>query len=324
MKSRVLSVGVLVAGLLSSVGMSLAASGCSSTETTAAPGRSVDQAESASGEGSDAESAAGVRVSAAVDPEAASGADGGGTVAPLTVTTAAVAGVESTSSPAPTTDPTSTTGTPSTSAESTATATETSSTETSSIETGTTGTTGTADTTAVPTTAPGSTSPPATSSGGVVGQRPDGVGNPAGVCLDGVIQPMADDKTCGYADIGGYCLEQINYWRAQEGLEPFVRLEEFEACAAREARRAVDAARPHYSDNCGWRAQASSGGGRGGDGSAGTIEKSVWWLPKLIFDEGPEGGHYQGMMTERVRGVSCGYFARNRDEHRIIINYYDL
>ncbi|MEM7324655.1 MAG: hypothetical protein AAF531_16310 [Actinomycetota bacterium] len=310
-----------MAGLLSSVGMSLAASGCSSTETTAAPGRSVDQAESASGEGSDAESAAGVRVSAAVDPEAASGADGAGTVAPLTVTTAAVAGVESTSSSAPTTDPTSTTGTPSTSAESTATAAETSSTETSSIETGTTGT---ADTTAAPTTAPGSTSPPATSSGGVVGQRPDGVGNPAGVCLDGVIQPMADDKACGYADIGGYCLEQINYWRAQEGLEPFVRLEEFEACAAREARLALDAGRPHYSDNCGWRAQASSGGGRGGDGSAGTIEKSVWWLPKLIFDEGPEGGHYQGMMTERVRGVSCGYFARNRDEHRIIINYYDL
>ncbi len=135
---------------------------------------------------------------------------------------------------------------------------------------------------------------------------------------------MADDASCGYADIGGYCLEQINHWRAQKGLQPFVRLEEFEACAAREARLALEAGKPHFSDDCGWRAQASSGGGRGGEGSAGTIEKSVWWLPKLIFDEGPDGGHYQGMMTERVRGVSCGYFSRNRDEHRIIINYYDL
>ncbi len=174
--------------------------------------------------------------------------------------------------------------------------------------------------------APTTTAGPTTTggAGGVVGERPDGAGNPAGICLDGVIQPMADDASCGYADIGGYCLEQINHWRAQEGLEPFVRLEEFEACAAREARLALEAGKAHFSDNCGWRAQASSGGGRGGEGSNGTIEKSVWWLPKLIFDEGPDGGHYQGMMTERVRGVACGYFASDRDAHRIIINYYDL
>jgi hypothetical protein len=157
----------------------------------------------------------------------------------------------------------------------------------------------------------------------VVGQRPDGPGNPDGVCLDGVIQAMVDDALCGYADVGCYCVDQINSWRAQEGLQPYVRLEEYEACASREARLALEAGQAHYNDDCGWRAQASSGGGRGGEGSPGTIEKSVWWLPRLIYGEGPDGGHYQGMMTERVRGVSCGYYAVDRDQHRIIINYYD-
>ena len=87
---------------------------------------------------------------------------------------------------------------------------------------------------------------------------------------------------------------------------------------------AAELGKSHHADGCGWRAQASSGGGRGGDDSPGTVERSVDWLPYLIHREGPAGGHYQGMMTERVRGVSCGYYAIDRDTHRIFINYYEL
>ena len=156
----------------------------------------------------------------------------------------------------------------------------------------------------------------------LVGQSPDGDGNPENLCSEGKMQLMNDDPYCGYVDVGKYGVEEINKYRAQHGLPPFVRAIEHELCAAREARLALENDKAHWSDNCGWRAQASSGGGRGGDGSPGSVEKSVWWLPKLIYEEGP-GGHYPAMMTERSRGVAVGYYALNRDQHRIIINYYD-
>ena len=297
MKARAFPAIVLVAGLLSSAGLSATLSGCTSDPVESAEAvpatAQIDPAtevaadvETGGVETEPAESLAGLRVSVPSSTTAIS------TVISTTATSAAATST-------------------------TASSTTTSATAISTTATSAADVTATNPTTVAPTPTP-------TPGSGVVGQRPDGEGNPSEVCLDGVIQPMADDATCGYADIGGYCLEQINYWRAQEGLAPFVRLEEFEACAAREARLALEAGRSHFSDGCGWRAQASSGGGRGGEGSNGTIEKSVWWLPKLIFDEGPAGGHYQGMMTERVRGVACGYFSRNREEHRIIINYYDL
>ncbi len=297
MRSRAVSVAVLVMGLLSTAALSAGATGCTSPAEEARP---ADNAGTAVAVGATASEGGAVEASA----EDGSPVDLRVTLPP-SVTTATELDVDATPSSS------STSGSATPEGATTIVADSTSST------TGTTaGGTSTAPTTIGTTTVP--------TGGGVVGQRPDGAGNPADICLDGVIQPMADDATCGYADIGGYCLEQINHWRAQEGLAPFVRLAEFEACAAREARLALEAGWSHFSDGCGWRSQASSGGGRGGEGSNGTIERSVWWLPKLIFDEGPDGGHYQGMMTERVRGVACGYFASNRDEHRIIINYYDL
>ncbi|MEM9466464.1 MAG: S-layer homology domain-containing protein, partial [Actinomycetota bacterium] len=158
----------------------------------------------------------------------------------------------------------------------------------------------------------------------MVGAEPDGPGNPEGLCGDGKLQTMGFDPYCGYVDVGCWCVEEINRWRAQEGLEPFVRAPEHDACTAREARLAAEAGQPHYSDDCGWRSQASAGGGRGGDDSPGTVKRSVEWLPYLIYREGPGGGHYEAMMSEEVRAVSCSYYAIDRDTHRTFINYYDL
>ncbi len=157
----------------------------------------------------------------------------------------------------------------------------------------------------------------------LVGQLPDGDGNPENICNDGVMQVMADDPYCGYVDIGEYATNRINEFRERHGLPPFVRATEYELCAAREARLALENGTAHWSDDCGWVAQGAAGGGRGGDESEGTVEKSVWWVPKLFYEEGPEGGHYQGMMTERSRGVTAGYYALDRDRHAIVINYYD-
>lgn len=157
----------------------------------------------------------------------------------------------------------------------------------------------------------------------LVGQFPDGQDNPQNICNNGVMQLMTDDPYCGYVDVGEYATNRINYFRALHGLPPFVRAVEYELCAAREARLALENGVVHWSDNCSWVSQGSAGGGRGGDDSEGTVEKSIWWVPKLFYEEGPNGGHYQAMMTERSRGVTAGYYAIDRDHHVIVINYYD-
>ncbi len=157
----------------------------------------------------------------------------------------------------------------------------------------------------------------------IVGQFPDGDDNPDNVCNDGTMLLMADDPYCGYVDVGEYATNRINEFRSIHGLPPFVRAVEHELCAAREARFALENGTVHWSDDCGWRSQGAAGGGRGGDDSDGTVERSVWWVPKLFYEEGPQGGHYQAMMTERSRGVAVGYYAIDRDHHVIVVNYYD-
>ncbi len=157
----------------------------------------------------------------------------------------------------------------------------------------------------------------------LVGQLPDGPGNPHNICNDGAMLLMIDDPYCGYVDVGEYGTNRINEFRTLHGLPPFVRAVEYELCAAREARLALENGTVHWSDDCGWVSQGAAGGGRGGDDSEGSVEKSVWWVPKLFYEEGPDGGHYQAMMTERSRGVAVGYYAIDRDHHVIVVNYYD-
>ncbi|WP_353777488.1 CAP domain-containing protein [Winogradskyella sp. 3972H.M.0a.05] len=157
----------------------------------------------------------------------------------------------------------------------------------------------------------------------LVGELPDGPGNPEDLCANGEMQLMSDDPYCGYVDVGEYCVNQINMYRAMHGLPPYVRAVEYELCAAREARLALENGTFHWNDGCGWVSQGAAGGGRGGDDSDGTVEKSVWWVPKLFYEEGPNGGHYQAMMQENSRFVTCGYYAIDRDSHGIIINYYN-
>lgn len=157
----------------------------------------------------------------------------------------------------------------------------------------------------------------------LVGEQPDGPGNPENLCANGEMQLMSDDPFCGYVDVGEYATNEINRQRAKLGLTPYVRGIEFELCAAREARLAVQNETFHWSDNCGWRSQGAAGGGRGGDGSSGSVQASIKWVPKLFWQEGPGGGHYEAMMEERSRRVAVGYYAIDRDKHGVVVNYYD-
>ncbi|WP_299556692.1 hypothetical protein [Seonamhaeicola sp.] len=155
----------------------------------------------------------------------------------------------------------------------------------------------------------------------VVGQFPDGPGNPENLCAGGAMQLMDDDPPCGYVDVGEYVVNLINLYRARHNLPPHVRAIEYEPCAAREARLALENGAAHWNDGCGWRAQAAGGGYYGEEGSNSSVRDKVFWLPYNIYREGPEGGHYRGMMGEKSRGVAVGYYGTD-EGHKIMINYH--
>lgn len=147
-------------------------------------------------------------------------------------------------------------------------------------------------------------------------------GQPTLTC-DGVgpVYLMADDPDTGAVDISEYCLGRINYYRAKEGLQPyFLKSTTPEAlcCQAAEAKTAAEIG-GHANGGCGWQAQGFCGGGRNPDGN---VQASVDWCPRLFFEEGPTGGHYQGMMGVTPRAVMCSYYAVSRDKHSIVVNYY--
>lgn len=132
---------------------------------------------------------------------------------------------------------------------------------------------------------------------------------------------LHSDPNTGFVDITDFALSEINKYRRRHGLRPY-----WKAGISRIYGAALDAFyalyynRPHYiSPGYGTVSQGSTGGGRG---RYGTVKQSVAWAPRLFYREGPRGGHYQAMMRRRPRAIAAGYYAKDRNNHRIIINYY--
>jgi hypothetical protein len=142
------------------------------------------------------------------------------------------------------------------------------------------------------------------------------------VCADaGTLAPMAADPDVGPVDVASYCLTLINGYRAKEGLAPYwLRDTSASAmcCAVQEAEQAA-ISQGHVNGGCGWTSQGFCGGGRNSDG---TVKASMDWCPKLFYQEGPSGGHYQAMMRPEPRGIMCSFYALSRDEHAIVVDYY--
>lgn len=159
-------------------------------------------------------------------------------------------------------------------------------------------------------------------SGGTESSGTTGSGQPTLTC-DGVgpVYPMADDPDTGAVDVSEYCLGRINYYRAKEGLAPYFlksTTPEARCCQAAEAKTAAEIG-GHADGGCGWQSQGFCGGGRNPDGN---VKASVDWCPRLFFEEGPTGGHYQAMMKTEPRAVMCSFYAVSRDKHSIVVNYY--
>ncbi len=136
----------------------------------------------------------------------------------------------------------------------------------------------------------------------------------------GTIWGISKDPNSGAVDVSQPCLNKINEYRKTKNLKPYWLRTGKECCESREAKAAA-IKDGHALLGCGGTSysQAYCGGGRNPNG---TVAKSVPWCPKLIFDEGPTGGHYQAMMRTAPRAISCSYYAINRDKHAILINYY--
>jgi hypothetical protein len=137
----------------------------------------------------------------------------------------------------------------------------------------------------------------------------------------GAVHAMDQDPDKGAVDVSQYCLTLINGYRAKQGLAPdYLQSATPEAvcCQAEEAKMSAEVG-GHASNGCGWQAQGFCGGGRNPNG---TVKASIDWCPRLFFEEGPAGGHYQAMMDPTPRGIMCSFYAVSRDEHSILVNYY--
>jgi hypothetical protein len=137
----------------------------------------------------------------------------------------------------------------------------------------------------------------------------------------GSLAAMAADPDAGPVDVAVYCLTLINGYRAKAGLAPYWLHDTSSAamcCAAQEAEQAATT-QGHANGGCGWTSQGFCGGGRNPDG---TVKASMDWCPKLFYQEGPTGGHYQAMMRPEPRGIMCSFYALSRDSHAIVVDYY--
>ena len=162
---------------------------------------------------------------------------------------------------------------------------------------------------------------------GACGEEDGGTGTDPGVvseCSDITLAPLEEDPDQGYIDITELCLEEINSYRAMENLEPYTIKQDGLCCSAQEAHQALLDDTHHNGDYCDWSAQGAAGGGRSPNGTA---AKSVEWVPKLFWQEKGDtfeesGGHYQAMMRPETREIACGFYASDRDTHRIVVNYW--
>lgn len=149
-------------------------------------------------------------------------------------------------------------------------------------------------------------------------------GDEVASCDNIELAPLADDPDQGYIDVTDYCVEIINEYRVMDGLEPYTVKEDGRCCSAQEAHQAWINDTHHNGDYCDWQAQGAAGGGRNPNGTA---TASMDWVPKLFYEEKGDtyeesGGHYQAMMRPEPRPIACGWYGHDRDNHRIVVNYW--
>lgn len=171
----------------------------------------------------------------------------------------------------------------------------------------------------------GEIDPRGANTGGSSGATGGASGGDGGmICDDIELVAMELDPDEGFIDITDFCVAEMNMYRARDGLEPYTVKEDGRCCSAREAHQAWLDGTHHNNSYCDWVSQGAAGGGRN---PTGTAKGSVEWVPRLFWQErGPtyeeSGGHYQAMMRPETREIACGFYAADRDNHRVVVNYW--
>jgi hypothetical protein len=103
------------------------------------------------------------------------------------------------------------------------------------------------------------------------------------------------------------CFNTINEYRKTKGLPPFTRWSSSEACADGEAKSDADTNRPHGAfPRCGEFAQNEC------PGNPGKPETVIPQCLRLMWGEGPGGGHYENMASTKWKQVACGVHVTSR------------
>jgi hypothetical protein len=103
------------------------------------------------------------------------------------------------------------------------------------------------------------------------------------------------------------CWSTINAYRAREGLPPYERWVDGEACADGQSEDDATSNRPHGSfPRCKEMAQNEC------PGTPGRAEDAIIDCLAAMWREGPGGGHHDAMASTKYTKVACGVFETSR------------
>jgi hypothetical protein len=147
-----------------------------------------------------------------------------------------------------------------------------------------------------------SPSDPSTNDGNTVeqgGSASTGAGTGAG--NGGAATPPATGGAAQPAGFAQTCVDEINRYRATKGLPALARWSDGEACADSQSLKDSQTRRAHGA--FGQCREAAQNECPGWDGQPETMIKGCL---KMMWNEGPGGGHYESMASRRYTSVACG------------------
>ncbi|GAB2897808.1 RCC1 domain-containing protein [Microbulbifer echini] len=119
----------------------------------------------------------------------------------------------------------------------------------------------------------------------------------------------------GFANLNAYLWDRKNWWRAYFGFDPYELDTSKIECAMLEAYEAFRMDAAHW-DICNFTSQ-NAAGGPGADGDPMGME----WIPRLDWDEGISGGHFQASNQPTPRRFAAGYFREYRVDDGVGLGY---
>jgi hypothetical protein len=104
-------------------------------------------------------------------------------------------------------------------------------------------------------------------------------------------------------NLSSLCVTIINDYRESRGLAAYTEWRDGHACAATQAGRDAQADDAHSAfGDCGENAQNECPDWRGPE------EEMIRGCLERMWDEGPGGGHFDNMASDRYDSVACGFF----------------